>query len=99
MSGGGERDVCRECGDTKPLNADGVCAWRHGCEHRILRHEAAMARLEAEMQAVERRSLFKAGHPSHAFWLGYDLFNPLSFLDPGRFIQAEPDNDPDEGDT
>lgn len=46
------RGVCQKCGDTKPLNALGVCAWRHGCEHRIFQHEERMRRLNAEFDRM-----------------------------------------------
>lgn len=49
-----DRGVCRQCGDTKPLNADGVCEWRHGCEHRQFQHKARTERLLDEMAAVEQ---------------------------------------------
>lgn len=41
---------CSECGTVgQRLNALGVCAYRSGCEHRQLRHEAEMGRLTAAL--------------------------------------------------
>jgi hypothetical protein len=40
---------CSECHDTKPLNDLGVCAWRHGCEHRQM---VAQARLLREVEEI-----------------------------------------------
>lgn len=45
---------CRECGDTKELDALGVCVWRDGCDHRLYQHEAAMGRLNADLAAIGR---------------------------------------------
>lgn len=45
---------CRECGDVKPLDVDGVCRWRAGCEHRQLVHETTMARLDAALARLDQ---------------------------------------------
>lgn len=36
------------------LNQDNVCAWRAGCEHRVLQHEAVMARLTGDLALLDR---------------------------------------------
>lgn len=58
---GMDRQVCRECGDTKPLTPSGVCRWRAGCEHRQLRHEAEMGRLNAALAEQERSGRLNLG--------------------------------------
>lgn len=61
---------CQQCGDTKPLNALGVCRWRHGCEHRQFQHTERMRRLQEEMDAAERgRRLFSGGLVSREAFL------------------------------
>lgn len=55
------KGICSECGDNRPLNRDGVCKWRHGCEHRQFVHEATMARLTDEM---DRQSWHNAAQES-----------------------------------
>jgi hypothetical protein len=47
---------CSECGDTKPLNRDGVCEWRLGCEHRVrvqdARFGAVIAQAKRDLSSV-----------------------------------------------
>lgn len=42
-------DRCRECGAGAPLNAQGVCVWRAGCEHRQMVSEAIQVRIDAAL--------------------------------------------------
>lgn len=39
---------------TGRLNTDGVCTWRAGCEHRVMQHDAVMARLNADLALLDR---------------------------------------------
>lgn len=72
------RPVCTECGDAKPLNEDGVCRNRHGCEHRQLQHAEAVARLLEEFEdrdfTVRAKAAYEASrqaaqerHPSNQY--------------------------------
>lgn len=45
---------CSECGiETDRLTAFGVCAWRAGCEHRVMQHTETVRRLLDEMAAFD----------------------------------------------
>jgi hypothetical protein len=46
-------DRCQMCGAVKPLNDERVCVWRTGCEDRVARHEAEMARLYDQMAMLD----------------------------------------------
>lgn len=46
-------DRCSLCGETGRLNTQGVCRWRSGCDHRVMQHEARVARLEAELALLD----------------------------------------------
>lgn len=61
---------CARCGDTKPLDENGECSWRVGCEHRQMVHQASMVRLLGEMNAHE--NLRNAGVPDehHRYFMG-----------------------------
>jgi hypothetical protein len=43
---------CRECHDLKPLNAQGVCDWRAGCEHRQLQAEARARQVDDALDRI-----------------------------------------------
>lgn len=43
---------CPMCGDRKRQNKAGVCAWRAGCEHRVMRQQASERRVVEEAERI-----------------------------------------------
>lgn len=62
---------CRECGvEDGKLTASGVCAWRAGCDHRLMQAEASAALFDADYRYHFDR--FPCGHTAadHAVLAG-----------------------------